>query len=217
MKTRKCAMFDLDGTLFDTSEGIKRCYRKGLERFGISLEDDKELDKVIGPSLYISYSRFFGLQGDDVIEAVGIYRELYVKEGIYQLRMYDGVEEMLSTLKLNGFTICLATAKPYVMAQKALEFTGLKQYFDVVCGANLDGSMSDKIDLINESLKQAGFTDRSLAWMIGDRLYDILGAKKAGVRSVGVTYGFGTRQELEEAGADFLVDSACEIPKLLIS
>ena len=210
-------MFDLDGTLFDTSEGIKSCYRKGLERFGITVEDDKELDKVIGPSLYISYSRFFGLKGDDVTEAVRIYREHYGKDGIYQLRMYDGVEEMLDALKSNGFTICLTTSKPQVMAQRILGFTGLGRFFDVICGANLDGSMSDKIDLINESLKQSGFTDRSLAWMTGDRLYDILGAKKAGVHSVGVTYGFGTRQELEESGADFIVDSPGEAADLLLN
>ena len=216
MKMLQCAMFDLDGTLFDTSEGIKMCYRKGLEHFGICVEDDRELDKVIGPSLYHSYSRFFGLEGEQVTQAVGIYRDLYGSEGIYMIRMFDGVEELLNTLKQNGFTICLTTTKPYVMARKILGFTGLDRYFDAVCGANLDGSMSDKLDLINESLKQSGFTDRNRACMIGDRLYDVEGAKKAGVWSIGVTYGFGTREELEEAGADFLADSPAEIGRLLL-
>ncbi len=203
----KCILFDLDGTLFDSSEGIKMCYRKGLAHFGIVVENDSELDKVIGPSLYDSYSQFFGLKGDEVTEAVRIYRELYSSDGIYKVRMYDGVEKMLDSLKQNSFTICLATSKPHVMAQRILEFSGLKPYFDVVCGANLDGSMSDKVELISECLKLSDFTDKSRVFMVGDRFYDIVGAIRAGVHSVGVTYGFGSHQELSDAGAEYIADS----------
>lgn len=203
----KCILFDLDGTLFDSSEGIKMCYRKGLAHFGIVVENDSELDKVIGPSLYDSYSQFFGLKGDEVTEAVRIYRELYSSDGIYKVRMYDGVEKMLDSLKQNSFTICLATSKPHVMAQRILEFSGLKPYFDVVCGANLDGSMSDKVELISECLKLSDFTDKSRIFMVGDRFYDIVGAIRAGVHSVGVTYGFGSHQELSDAGAEYIADS----------
>ena len=203
----KCILFDLDGTLFDSSEGIKMCYRKGLAHFGIVVENDSELDKVIGPSLYDSYSQFFGLKGDEVTEAVRIYRELYSSDGIYKVRMYDGVEKMLDSLKQNSFTICLATSKPHVMAQRILEFSGLKPYFDVVCGANLDGSMSDKVELISECLKLYDFTDKSRVFMVGDRFYDIVGAIRAGVHSVGVTYGFGSHQELSDAGAEYIADS----------
>lgn len=203
----KCILFDLDGTLFDSSEGIKMCYRKGLAHFGIVVENDSELDKVIGPSLYDSYSQFFGLKGDEVTEAVRIYRELYSSNGIYKVRMYDGVEKMLDSLKQNSFTICLATSKPHVMAQRILEFSGLKPYFDVVCGANLDGSMSDKVELISECLKLSDFTDKSRVFMVGDRFYDIVGAIRAGVHSVGVTYGFGSHQELSDAGAEYIADS----------
>ena len=211
-----CVMFDLDGTLFDSSEGIKMCYRKGLEHFGIYVEDDSELDKVIGPSLYDSYHRFFGLNGDDILTAVKIYRDLYGSDGIYRIRMYDGVEKMLDSLKQNGFTICLATSKPYVMAKKILEFTGLMRYFDVVCGANLDGSMSDKVELIGECLKQSGFTDKRRAYMVGDRSYDMVGAAKAGVHSIGVTYGFGTRMELMNAGAEFTAYDTGNVARILI-
>ena len=183
------------------------CYRKGLAHFGIVVENDSELDKVIGPSLYDSYSQFFGLKGDEVTEAVRIYRELYSSDGIYKVRMYDGVEKMLDSLKQNSFTICLATSKPHVMAQRILEFSGLKPYFDVVCGANLDGSMSDKVELISECLKLSDFTDKSRVFMVGDRFYDIVGAIRAGVHSVGVTYGFGSHQELSDAGAEYIADS----------
>ena len=217
MKYTGCAMFDLDGTLFDSSEGIKLCYRKGLEHFGITVEYDKELDKVIGPSLYDSYHRFFGLDGENVLTAVKIYRDLYGREGIYRIKMYEGVELMLGSLKQSGFTLCLATSKPYVMAHKILDFTGILPFFDVVCGANLDGSMSDKVELINECLKQSGFTELSHAYMVGDRSYDMIGAAKTGVHSVGVTYGFGTRDELCEAGAEFIADSPEEVTHLLLS
>ena len=211
-----CVMFDLDGTLFDSSEGIKMCYRKGLEHFGIVVENDSELDKVIGPSLYDSYHRFFGLNGDDILEAVRIYRDLYSSDGIYKIRMYEGVEHMLDSLKKNGFILCLATSKPYVMAHMILEFTGLLKYFDVVCGANLDGSMSDKVELITECLKQSGFTDKKRTCMVGDRSYDMVGAAKTGVHSIGVTYGFGTRIELVNAGAEFTAYDPGNVVRILM-
>lgn len=216
MKMKGCVMFDLDGTLFDSSEGIKMCYRKGLEHFGIHVEDDGELDKVIGPSLYDSYHRFFGLNGDHILEAVRIYRELYSSEGIYRIKMYDGVEKMLASLKEQGFIICLATSKPYVMAHKILDFSGLLKYFDVVCGANLDGSMSDKAELIGECLRQSGFTDKKRAYMVGDRSYDMIGAAKAGVHSIGVTYGFGTRLELINAGAEMTAYDPGNVTRILM-
>lgn len=211
-----CVMFDLDGTLFDSSEGIKKCYRRGLEHFGIIVEDDSELDKVIGPSLYDSYSKFYGLEGDAILEAVRIYRELYSSEGIYMIKMYNGVEEMLKSLKQSGFTICLATSKPYVMAQKILDFSGIEKYFDVVCGANLDGSMSDKVELISECLKQSSFTDKNAAYMVGDRSYDVIGAAKVGVHSIGVTYGFGTRMELMNAGAEYIAYDTSNVARILL-
>ena len=216
MDERKCVLFDLDGTLFDTSEGIKMCYRHGLAHFGVSVKDDSELDRVIGPSLYDSYSRFYGLEGEAITEAVRLYRELYGKEGIYRLRMYDGVEKMLQAIKQSGSLIGLATMKPHNMAEKILDFSGLKKYFDVICGANSDGSMSDKLLLINACLMRVGFTDKSRVYMVGDRFYDMDGAKAAGVHSVGVTYGFGSREELAEAVAEWIVDSADEVVRVII-
>lgn len=216
MGERKCVLFDMDGTLFDTSEGIKMCYSRGLKHFGIEVSDDSELDKVIGPSLYDSYHDFFGLEGDDIKEAVRIYRDLYSREGIYRLRMYDGVENMLRTIKQGDHIIGLATTKPYVMAEKILDFSGLKQFFDVICGANLDGSMSDKRLLINTCLLKCEFDDKAGVFMVGDRFYDIEGAKAAGVHSVGVTYGFGCREELLEAGAEYIADSPVDVAELIL-
>ena len=215
MSEKKCVLFDMDGTLFDTFEGIKMCYRYGLEHFGITVKDDSELDRVIGPSLYDSYHEFFGLNGEDLMEAVRLYREIYSSDGINMLRIYDGIEDMLTEIKRSGNKIGLATTKPLVMARKILETSGLKPYFDVICGSNLDGSMSDKYLLINTCLAQCGFTDKSRVYMVGDRFYDIEGAKAAGVHPVGVTYGFGCREEFLEAGAEYIVDSPKEVARMI--
>ena len=170
---------------------------------------------MIGPSLYDSYRDYFGLRGDDILQAVRLYRELYSAEGIYRLRMYDGVEEMLQAVGRKGNLIGLATTKPHVMADKILSFSGLKQYFDVICGANLDGSMSDKFQLITTCMMKCEFSERSRVYMIGDRFYDIEGAKTAGVHSIGVTYGFASGEELTEAGAEFIADSPAEVARLI--
>ena len=162
-----------------------------------------------------SYRDYFGLRGDDILQAVRLYRELYSAEGIYRLRMYDGVEEMLQAVGRKGNLIGLATTKPHVMADKILAFSGLKQYFDVICGSNLDGSMSDKFQLITTCMMKCEFSERSRVYMIGDRFYDIEGAKTAGVHSIGVTYGFASGEELTEAGAEFIADSPAEVARLI--
>ena len=215
MNDRKLVLFDLDGTLFDTSEGIKFCYKHGLNHFGITVEDDSELDRVIGPSLYYSYHEFYGLEGDDVMEAVRLYRDLYSDKGIYRLRMYDGVDNMLQAIRQNGELIGLATTKPHVMAERILDFSGLKKYFDVICGSNLDGSLSDKYQLITTCMMKCDFSDNSRVYMVGDRFYDIEGAKTAGVHSIGVTYGFGSREELTGAGAEYISDSPGDVVRLI--
>ncbi len=212
----KCILLDLDGTLFDTSEGIMLCYKMGLEHFGIFVKDDSELRKVMGPSLYISYRDFYGLDEEQVKEAVRIYREHYNGGGIYKCRLYDGMENTLKSLKANGFTVCVATSKPQVMAEKILNHFGLAEYFDTICGAELDGSRSDKIELIDTALKRVGFIDKNDVVMAGDRFYDIKGAIGAGVHSIGVTYGFGTKQELVEAGAEYIADTPEDILKIVM-
>ena len=170
MNRKPYALFDLDGTIFDSSQGIKSCYREALSHFGIYVKDDRELDKIMGPSLYLSFHDFFGLEGEQVTEAVKIYRDRYSAEGIYQVKMYDGIDRAIRQLRENGCVICLATTKPQVMAEKILDFSGLAPYFDIVCGAHLDGSRSDKVELIDYAMKQVGFTDKNGVVMIGDRV-----------------------------------------------
>ena len=216
MSNFKCVLMDLDGTLFDTSEGIMECYKMGLEKFGIFVKDNSELRKVMGPSLYISYRDFYGLDEVQVKEAVRIYREHYNGGGIYKCRMYEGMENTLKLLKANNLKVGVATSKPQVMAEKILNHFGLNEYFDTICGAELDGSRSDKVELINAALKQIGFTDKNEVVMVGDRFYDIKGAISAGVHSIGVAYGFGTKEELAEAGAEYIVEAPEDILKIVL-
>ena len=216
MSKFKCVLMDLDGTLFDTSEGIMECYKMGLEKFGIFVKDNSELRKVMGPSLYISYRDFYGLDEVQVKEAVRIYREHYNGGGIYKCRMYEGMENTLKLLKANNLKVGVATSKPQVMAEKILNHFGLDEYFDVICGSELDGSRSDKVELINFALKQVGFTDKNEVVMVGDRFYDIKGAIGAGVHSIGVAYGFGTKEELAEAGAEYIVEAPEDILKIVL-
>lgn len=216
MNRKKYALFDLDGTIFDSSVGIKSCYREALSHFGITVQDDSELDKVMGPSLYLSFHEFFGLEGEQVNEAVKIYRDRYNAEGIYQVKMYDGIDEAIKQLKRERCVICLATTKPQVMAEKILDFAGLARWFDIVCGAHLDGSRSDKAELIEAVLRQSKYpVEKRDVYMIGDRLYDMEGAVKAHVRALGVTYGFGSREELMAAGAQYLADTPQEIVEII--
>lgn len=224
MNRKPYALFDLDGTIFDSSQGIKSCYREALSHFGIYVKDDRELDKIMGPSLYLSFHDFFGLEGEQVTEAVKIYRDRYSAEGIYQVKMYDGIDRAIRQLRENGCVICLATTKPQVMAEKILDFSGLAPYFDIVCGAHLDGSRSDKVELINEVCRQLAEqfhggqpVEKDRVFMIGDRFYDMEGAVKTGVRALGVTYGFGSPEELLKAGAEFLADTPEQAAEILLS
>lgn len=211
MTAHRCALFDLDGTLFDSSEGVFASYRKGLAHFGITVEDDRELMPVMGPSLYLSFHEIFGLEGEQVQEAVRLYRVHYNAEGIYQVKMYEGIEPLLRRLKREGFTLCVATTKPQTMAEKILGFSGIAPYFDAICGSELDGRRSDKAELIDYAMKQTGFTDKNRVYMIGDRHYDMEGAVRSGVHALGVTYGFGSREELLRAGAECLADSPRQV------
>ncbi len=216
MSSFDCVLFDLDGTLFDSSEGVMECYRAGLEHFGIYVEDDSQLNAVIGPSLYTSYREIFHLDDAQAHEAIEIYREKYHSEGVYKCRMYEGLEDALKELSQSGLTLCVATSKPQIMAEKIMDFSGLNKYFSVVSGESLDEDVSDKSLLINTALERANFADKAKAVMVGDRFYDIKGAKRAGVHSIGVTYGFGTREELAQAQAEYIADSPREIVDLIL-
>jgi len=209
----KYILFDLDGTLTNPEIGITTSVMYALEKFNIKVEDRKELHPFIGPPLLYSFQTYYGLTEEESELAVKYYRERFSVKGLYENEVYDGVEKLLQQLKNSGKKLIIATSKPEEFTIKILKHFDLYKYFDFVAGATMDGSRGEKADVIRYALEISGIEDKSQAIMIGDRKYDILGAKENGLDSIGVLFGFGDYKELTEAGANFVVESVDDILK----
>ncbi|MBE6730438.1 MAG: HAD family hydrolase [Ruminococcaceae bacterium] len=200
-------LFDLDGTLTDPGEGITNSVIHSLKYFGIEEKDRVKLYKFIGPPLWESFEVFYGFSREKAVEAVEHYREYYKVKGIYENYLYEGVKEMLESLKSAGIKILVATSKPEKFANIILEHFGIAKYFDFIGGASMDGKRVNKDDVIAYTLKSAEVSDVSKCVMVGDRLHDILGAKALDMDSIGVLYGYGDYKELSEAGATYIAEN----------
>jgi len=211
---KKYILFDLDGTLTDPKEGITRSVQYSLRHFGIEENDLDGLTRFIGPPLRESFGRL-GLSSGDFETAVAKYREYYSERGIYENALYDRIDELLHGLRDRGRTLAVATSKATVYAVRVLEHFDILKYFSFVAGSELDGRRSDKGEVIHYALEELKVTGFENAVMVGDREHDIIGAKNAGIMSVGVLYGYGGRAELEEAGADYIVRDIGELAGLL--
>ena len=216
MRSYEYLFFDLDGTLTDPAEGITKSVEYALNKFGITVADRSELFCFIGPTLADSFRRFYGFSDEDALRAVVYYREYFPEKGIFDNRVYDGIPELLAKLQTAGRTLVLATSKPEEFARRIMDKFDLARYFKHLCGATFDGRISKKSEVIEYAIETAGITDRSSVLMIGDREHDVLGAKKAGVDSLGVLFGYGSREELEGAGATYIAESVEELGKMLI-
>ena len=212
----KYILFDLDGTLTDSAPGITASVKYALEKSGEPVPDYPVLCKFIGPPLLYGFMNFCGMSEERAEKAVGYYREYYGVKGIFESELYPGIKELLSQLFSSNKKVILATSKPEVFAVKILEHFGISDYFYFTAGATLDKTRTEKADVIAYALKSAGVTDRRKAVMVGDRFHDIDGAKANGIRSVGVLYGFGSRKELENAGADFIAMDTNELYRILL-
>ncbi len=206
----KYILFDLDGTLTDPRQGITKSIAYALKHFNIQVENLDSLCKYIGPPLVDSFMDF-GFNKEKALEAVDKYREYFKDHGIYENEVYEGIAQLLATLKERNKKIMLATSKPEVFAKKILEHFDLLQYFDFVGGSELNGNRTEKSEVIQYVLKEGKVTDLAKAVMIGDRKYDISGAKEVGIDSIGVLNGYGDQEELIAAGADAIVASVCDI------
>jgi len=207
----KYILFDLDGTLTNPEIGITSSVMYALEKFNIKVEDRKELHPFIGPPLTYSFQTYYGLSEADSELAVKYYRERFSVKGLYENEVYDGVEKMLQELKKSGKTLIIATSKPEEFTLKILAHFDLLKYFDFVAGATMDGSRGEKADVIRYALEISGIEEKSQAIMIGDRKYDILGAKENGIDSMGVLFGFGDYEELTNAGANYIAKTVADI------
>ena len=212
--TKRYILFDLDGTITDSSEGITKSVQHALKKIGIEENDQAMLRRFIGPPLDESFEKFYGFDKEKALKAVDYYRERYSDKGIYENVLFDGIAGMLEGLKSDGYIIALATCKPEIYVPRILE------YFNV--GSELEGGerrhKNQVIDEVFVRLVAAGLADtgslsetKSQSIMIGDRKDDILGAKASGIDSMGVRYGFAEEQELEMAGADYIVETVEDI------
>ena len=207
----KILLFDLDGTLTDSKEGILRCASVALAAFGIEAEPSS-LMGFIGPPLAWSFPHFFHLNEEQTEEAIRIYRKHYAAGGKFENRVYDGVREMLTSLAGMGYRLAVATSKPEGFSCEILSHFDLARYFECISGAD-PTQAGDKESVIRAALSRLGVTDPTDALMIGDRLHDMIGAERVGMRSVGVLWGYGSREELLEAGAS----AVCETPRDLVT
>lgn len=211
----KYVLFDLDGTLTNPEIGITSSVMYALEKFNIMVEDRKELHPFIGPPLDYSFQTYYGLSEEESQLAIKYYRERFSVKGLYENEVYEGVDNLLQQLKDSGKTLIIATSKPEEFTLKILKHFELYKYFDYVAGATMDGSRGEKADVIRHALEISGIKDKSEAIMIGDRKYDILGAKENGLDSIGVLFGFGDYEELAEAGADYIAENVQDILRYL--
>lgn len=194
-------LFDLDGTLTDSGPGIANSVAYALKKWDIIENDINILKKFVGPPLDASFAKYYGFSKEKCVQAIQYYREYYLTKGIYENRVYDGMEELLKWLRDTGRRAIVATSKPEPSAIHVLEYFHIDSYFDIIAGATMDGSRVEKSDVIRYALDRAGIRDLSGVVMVGDRENDIQGAKANGLDSIGVLYGYGSREELEEAGA----------------
>lgn len=209
-------LFDLDGTLVNSEEGITKSVSYSLAKFGIK-EDPKNLTCFIGPPLFSSFSMFYGFSEEKAVEAVSYYREYYSEFGVHMNRVYDGMENLLKKLKAEGKTIILATSKYEYYAKKILEEIGFAKYFDFAAGSLADGARSEKKEVIAHILQTMHIEDLSNTVMIGDRKHDIIGANEIGIDSIGVLYGFGSKEELSSYGATYIANDMDEIFRIIIN
>lgn len=209
-------LFDLDGTLTNSSAGIYNAINYALTQLGLEKQPDHALQSFIGPPLVESFSQQLKLSPERTKQAVTYYRDYYAAKGLYENTPYLGIPQLLQQLKQDGYRLYVATSKPEAFAITILQHFQLADYFQAIYGATLDASRSQKTDVIRYALKHSAIVRLDTTLMIGDRYHDICGALENGIQCCGVTYGFGSRQELQEAGATYLVDSVAQLSELLL-
>lgn len=209
---QKAILFDLDGTLTDSGEGIINSVIPALEHYGIAIPPREELRVFVGPPLHDTFLRF-GVPADQLGNATKIYRSRYIPIGKFENAPYPGIPELLETLKSQGHKLFVATSKPEPMAAEILEHFDLAQYFDRICGASMDTSRSSKEAVIAYLLEQNGSAENMV--MVGDTKYDVIGAKAHGIPTIGVSWGYGEIDEMLEAGAAAIAHTTQELLELL--
>lgn len=205
MKDKTYLLFDLDGTLTDPFIGITRSVQHALKYYGIIENDLSRLAPLIGPPLIDSFRETYHFSEEQAEEAVSYYREYFAERGWRENKVYPGIPELLKHLQEAGHKLYVATSKPTPFAEKILDHFNLSRYFERIEGASLDHTRMRKTEVMRYLLTQAGISEKGQTVMIGDRKFDVAGAHEIGVECIGVLYGYGSREELVSAGADYIV------------
>lgn len=212
---KSTVFFDLDGTLTDPKAGILGGIRHALTSMGIPIHEETLL-AFIGPPLRATFMKLYGMDARQAEHAVEKYREYYSTGGLYECELFPGIEDMLRQLRESGRRLAVATSKPTVYAVPILEHYGISHYFDCISGCELDGTNDTKSEVIAVVLEKTGAAPEAVM-MVGDREYDVLGAREHGIDCVGVTFGYGGRDELARAGAAYIVDTVTELTGRLLA
>ncbi len=207
-------LFDLDGTLTDSIEGIVNAVCYACKKLNLRIPSQEELLEFIGPPMTLSFTTHFGLEGETLNKAIDFYHEYYSDKGWKENKVIKGVVPMLEELKNKGKRLAVSTNKPEYYAKQIMDMFGLSKYMDFIGGSSYEEDRLVKWKVIEHTLKNLDVADKSKAVMIGDRHYDVEGAQKVSINAVGVTFGYGTRQELESAGAIAVVDTPEELSAL---
>ncbi len=217
MAENKLVIFDNDGTIMNSAPGITKCVQSALVRLGYPEPPAKELEVFIGPPLYEEFRAYAGMGHEEALQAVEYYRERYGTVGKFEADVYPGIPELFEKLQNAGCQIAVATSKPGIFTRQILEHFGLMHYIGYLAAPELTDTKSKKPELITSVLKWAGrLEDRENVYMVGDRHYDMDGAVRTGITGIGVTYGFGSREELISTGASVTVGSAAELGDYLL-
>ncbi len=216
MNDKKYILFDLDGTLTDPMVGITKSVQYALKSYGIEEADLKQLTPFIGPPLKDSFMKYYNFSEKQAGEAIQRYREYFTAAGMFENRVYHGVIQLLEGLKNAGKILAVATSKPELLAKQILEHFQLSEYFAFIGGASMDETRVRKEDVISYVRKAMDISAVEDAVMIGDREHDIFGARKNKMDAIGVLFGYGSRQELEAAGAERIAASIGELERMLL-
>lgn len=217
MSAYKVILFDLDGTLSDPKEGITKSVQYALEKLRVEVPNLDELESFIGPPLQVSFAEKYRFDAEKIEQVISFYRERFKEKGMYENELYKDIPFLLKGLKEEQYTLVVATSKPTVFAEQILQYFHLDEYFDLVIGSNLDGTRSAKGEIIAHILHTYKEYDKAAFLMIGDRKHDIIGANENGIDAIGVTYGYGSLEELNGSNPTYLVNSVMDIKDVILT
>lgn len=210
-------LFDLDGTITDSQLGITKSVQYALKHFNIQVDSLDDLVPFIGPPLGESFKQFYNLNEEQATHAIEVYREYYSVKGVYENKLYDGIADCLAALHQEDVQIILATSKPEIFARQILEHFDIMKYFHSVVGANLEGTLCEKIDVMREAIRVSGLENLDQAVMIGDRMFDIDSSNELGMDSIAVLYGFGSLEELQASNPTRIVNTVSELQDTVLN